>query len=184
LTLDDLDEAEYALVMRIGNKVSNEIWEEELPSGIEKPQPTDNYGARDRFIRSKYEEKLFFNSSKVTNPDLLQFKLHLACIEDNVVEASRALALGALPNLVVGTDFMSYIRSKDDLKSIFDGTETALHVAVKKGSLGCCVLVILNGGDVAYRSTASDAKCVTDLARDFGFNSIHEYLTRKLEVSK
>jgi hypothetical protein len=183
LTLDDLDEAEYALILRIGNKISNEIWEGELPAGIVRPTPLDSYAIRDRFIRSKYEEKMFLlNSSKVADPELLQFNLQIACIEDNVVDASKALALGALPNLIVGSDFMSFVQSKEELRTIFDGTETALHVAVKRGSLGCSVLLILNGGDTKYFS--SDGKCASDLARDLGFDGIYSYFNRKSEILK
>lgn len=183
LTLDDLDEAEYALVMRIGNKISNEIWEGELPADIDRPTPSDSYAVREKFIRSKYEEKMFLlRSFKVADPELLQFNLQIACIEDNVVEASRALALGASPNLIVGSDFIAYVRSKVDLKAVFDGTETALHVAVKRGSLGCSVLLVLNGGDT--KCFSSDGKCASELARDLGFDDIYSYFNRKSEILK
>jgi hypothetical protein len=42
-----------------GNKVSNSIWEGSVPLEYKKPQTTDSYSRREKFIRAKYQSKLF-----------------------------------------------------------------------------------------------------------------------------
>eukprot|EP00596_Hydrurales_sp_CCMP1899_P000219 CAMPEP_0119036974 /NCGR_PEP_ID=MMETSP1177-20130426/5034_1 /TAXON_ID=2985 /ORGANISM="Ochromonas sp, Strain CCMP1899" /LENGTH=1026 /DNA_ID=CAMNT_0006997571 /DNA_START=226 /DNA_END=3306 /DNA_ORIENTATION=+ len=59
LTLDDLEPEEYLFIQRIGNNVSNSIWEASVPVEYKKPQLSDSYAKRERFIRAKYQSKLF-----------------------------------------------------------------------------------------------------------------------------
>jgi Putative GTPase activating protein for Arf/Ankyrin repeats (many copies) len=184
LSLDDLDAEEYALVIRVGNKIINSIWENSIPDDVLKPKPSDPYIARDKFIRAKYQDKSFISRKEALDTDVLNFKLQLSCMNDDVVEASKSLALGASPNTIAGSDFMLYTQATEDKTgehARFNGTESALHIAVKSGSLGCCVLLVLNGADA--KVVDRDGKSPIDIGQQLGFDAIVAYLNRKADAS-
>ena len=197
LSLDDLEPEEYSLVTRIGNKVSNSIWEASLPNDITKPEPNAPYQSREKFIRAKYQERSFLPLEGISlDAGILNLKLHIACLDDDVVEAIRALALGADVNSIVGAEFMSRMSSSSSEEGDvleeericgrdldFTGSEMALHIAAKSGSLGCSVLLMQNGGD-ANVPIAESGKTALDYAQEMGFKSIHGYLSRKGENFK
>ncbi|CAM9455982.1 unnamed protein product, partial [Ectocarpus fasciculatus] len=63
LTLDDLEPAEYAMLLSMGNTMTNSIWEKELDArGAEKPTVRSHYMTRDVFIRAKYQYKAFLSN--------------------------------------------------------------------------------------------------------------------------
>ena len=164
LSLDDLDPEEYALVYKIGNKVSNSIWEEFIPTDYPRPKAKDSYSARDKFIRLKYLDKEFIPRIDPKILDNLNFKLQMACFKDDLFEAAKALAYGASPNTMAESDFMLFVQSESDVnvKNLFNGTESAVHIAVKREALSCCVLLILNGRDAKIQD--KDNKTPVDLA--------------------
>jgi len=59
---------------------------------------------------------------------------------------------------------MLFVQSESDVnvKNLFNGTESAVHIAVKREALSCCVLLILNGSDAKIQD--KDNKTPVDLA--------------------
>ena len=102
------------------------------PAGPKKPRPHDSYAVRERFIRAKYEQKLFLRpsySSSVTVPTTTinaikadsgaviegesgtsitaDEALRCACRTDDALSALRAIAHGADIRTAVHSTFMS-----------------------------------------------------------------------------
>jgi hypothetical protein len=163
LTLDDLEPEEYQFLLRMGNVRSNEVWEETLQDKSFKPQPSDTYSTRDKFIRAKYQEKsyigkptaegnesdgMWMQSAPVVDAALF------ACETDDVASLMRCLIHGVDTN----TQYRVDDRSTEQREGMGENRRRAftlsklpitslLHKAAESGALGCVVLLLLNGAD-------------------------------------
>lgn len=140
-----------------GNKVSNAIWQARDDATAAAITPTASYSARDKFIRAKYQHKLFLAVSSPWQDSLntgdsrmvYQAALTEACDEDDVQAGMRALVYGA------GVDGPVTIMAGPDTanEDIEDGS--ILEYAVEMGAIGCVTLLVLNGATLtAFRGSA------------------------------
>lgn len=65
LTLDELEPEEYDLLENFDNGRSNLIWEANVTEAWVKPTAQSTYAERERWIRAKYEKKLFLGPLNV-----------------------------------------------------------------------------------------------------------------------
>uniref|UniRef100_W5MBI3 Arf-GAP with GTPase, ANK repeat and PH domain-containing protein 1 n=1 Tax=Lepisosteus oculatus TaxID=7918 RepID=W5MBI3_LEPOC len=136
----DLDEWPLELIKvmsSIGNELANSVWEGSAQGRI-KPAPDSTREERERWIRAKYEQKLFLAPLACADLPLGQQLLRASAEED-----LRAVVL----LLAHGT--------RDEVNETCgegDG-RTALHLACRKGNVVLAQLLIWYGVDVMARDT-------------------------------
>ncbi|KAJ5068093.1 adp-ribosylation factor gtpase-activating protein [Anaeramoeba ignava] len=67
VTLDTWTREQYDTAKSIGNEKANEYWEAKLPSGFKRPNSSDMFSL-EKFIRDKYERKLYIQKKKKNRP--------------------------------------------------------------------------------------------------------------------
>lgn len=87
------------IMMQIGNRISNQIWEAKLDQAL-KPQPNANREQRLRFINDKYVERLYVAPLSLTQSHYsTSDETLLASVKkDDIQQVLYALALRANPN--------------------------------------------------------------------------------------
>jgi Arf-GAP with coiled-coil, ANK repeat and PH domain-containing protein len=155
LKLDDLEVEEYLALqeagqrrfllpsvlilhdppMPLGNEMCNQIWEASVPKSFKKPDLNSPYSERDKFIRAKYDQRLFLDppfEENQTEEGLVQWidLLVRGCTEGNPADVLNALAHGVEP-----TDDQVMARHP-------------VHLACQRGSLVCVYLLVMNGFDI------------------------------------
>ncbi|XP_036925184.1 arf-GAP with GTPase, ANK repeat and PH domain-containing protein 1 isoform X4 [Sturnira hondurensis] len=144
LDLDDWPVELIKVMLSIGNELANGIWEESC-QGRAKPSLDSTRDEKERWIRAKYEQKLFLAPPPCTELSLGQHLLRATADED-LRTVILLLAHG----------------SRDEVNETCgegDG-RTALHLACRKGNVVLAQLLIWYGVDV----TARDAHGNTALA--------------------
>ncbi|CAF0838528.1 unnamed protein product [Adineta ricciae] len=124
----ELDEwpPELVQVMRsIGNKLSNSVWEANIKNRV-KPQPNASSSERERWIRDKYEQKLFLPALTMTAPLARQSMLD-AINKNDLYTVILILAHRKLSN--------------DDVNS------SLLHLAASQGNVTILQLLLWYGAD-------------------------------------
>lgn len=134
----DLDEWPLELIKvlsSIGNELANSVWEG-ATQGRVKPAPDATREERERWIRAKYEQRLFLSALPPSDLPLGQ-RLIRAVSEESVPAVVLLLAHGTRPevNQTCGQN---------------DG-RTALHLASRKGHVVLSQLLIWYGVDVGAR---------------------------------
>ncbi|XP_051561954.1 arf-GAP with GTPase, ANK repeat and PH domain-containing protein 1 isoform X2 [Myxocyprinus asiaticus] len=134
----DLDEWPLELIKvmsGIGNELANSVWEANAQGRL-KPAPDASREERERWIRAKYEQKLFLASLTCTELTLGQQLLH-ATAEEDLRFVVILLAHG----------------SRDEVnETCGDGDgRTALHLACHKGNVVITQLLIWYGVDIMAR---------------------------------
>lgn len=178
LKLDQLREAEYLLIMSLGNNFMNFVFEGGIGNqkGWKKPKPDDSRKLKEEWIRSKYEWKGFidFKSEDGSNQQEREHKYNMdlfnAANRCDVRAAATALAKGA------------------DVNWINDDGRTALHACLvsnggkddeKWSGIETAELLLQNG---AKTMTMNDESLsFVQLASEGGVNDdLSEYIIARL----
>lgn len=129
-------EPELVLFMtKIGNRRFNDIYEANITgAGYTKPTPDSERSLRERYIRAKYADKLFFANQNRASPDELGQELYnLVCEEnDRTVDVFKLIVEGA--NM--------------EWKNPNDEDKCAVHAAVVFDKLLYLEIMLLNGASI------------------------------------
>ncbi|XP_041423196.1 arf-GAP with GTPase, ANK repeat and PH domain-containing protein 3 isoform X1 [Xenopus laevis] len=144
LDLDDWPVELTMVMMAIGNSLANSVWEHST-EGYSKPGPESSREEKERWIRAKYEQKLFVCPLPASDVPLGQ-QLLRAVVEDDLRLVVTLLAHGC----------------KEEVNETYgDGDgRSALHLAAAMANVVCTQLLIWYGVDVK----SCDAHGLTPLA--------------------
>ncbi|XP_056315688.1 arf-GAP with GTPase, ANK repeat and PH domain-containing protein 1 isoform X2 [Danio aesculapii] len=139
----DLDEWPLELIKvmsAIGNELANSVWEANAQGRL-KPAPDASREERERWIRAKYEQKLFLASLTCTELSLGQ-QLLRATAEEDLRLVVILLAHG----------------SRDEVNETCGESDgrTALHLACRKGNVVITQLLVWYGVDIMARDAHSN----------------------------
>ncbi|XP_072434622.1 arf-GAP with GTPase, ANK repeat and PH domain-containing protein 1 isoform X2 [Chiloscyllium punctatum] len=178
LDLDDWPLELIRVMSSIGNEVANSIWEGSA-QGRTKPSPDSTREEKERWIRAKYEQKLFLVPPPCSDIPLGQ-QLLRATAEENLRAVILLLAHG----------------SKDEVNETYgegDG-RTSLHLACRKGNVVLTQLLIWYGVDImardahgntalAYARQAMSQEC-SDILLQYGCPEEHFILVATPNLSR
>ena len=106
--LDSWNEGQIEKLKYIGNRLSNNYYEYNLPKGFVRPEPSDRSGT-EKFIRDKYQYKLYADTRRKPPSELSPIELEHLRKKD-----------GATNN---GMEKINITEKNDDLDTFFDSDE-------------------------------------------------------------
>ncbi|XP_073533216.1 arf-GAP with GTPase, ANK repeat and PH domain-containing protein 3 isoform X1 [Phyllobates terribilis] len=144
LDLDDWPVELTMVMMAIGNSLANAVWEH-CTEGYTKPSPESSREEKERWIRAKYEQKLFLCPLPASDVPLGQ-QLLRAVVEDDLRMVVTLLAHG----------------TKEEVNETYgDGDgRSALHLSAAMANVVCTQLLTWYGVDVK----CCDARGLSPLA--------------------
>ncbi|KAF2072156.1 hypothetical protein CYY_006532 [Polysphondylium violaceum] len=183
LTLDKWEPELLGMMKCIGNEKVNKIYEELVPSDRRKPTPNDPFDIRCKWIRDKYEKKIFVKDLNKSLEELNSILYHISG-ESNTSYLLELIAQGGDPN---GLD--SHHKNRTPLHNacknnmaqnvcllVQNGSytdicdtdgNTPLHVSADSGSSDCCILVLMKSVKLLSLQNKS-GKTPLDLAVEKG----------------
>lgn len=135
LALDALTELDLCVALKVGNEMSNKVWEAVIQEGWTKPSPDATREIKQSWIQAKYVFKGFLDvkGHDSTNGIPPADALLQACESDDVFGAYCAIVAGADMKAIIGDPSLGRV---------------ALHVAAASGSVNVCAYLFLNGADL------------------------------------
>ncbi|EGC36073.1 hypothetical protein DICPUDRAFT_97693 [Dictyostelium purpureum] len=159
LVLDKWEPELLGMMRCIGNEKVNKIFEEKVPNDRKKPTPNDSFEVRARWIRDKYDKRIFVNYYERPIEEINSILYHISG-ESNTGYILELLAKGADPNYKD-----SHHHNRTPLhNAVFhnqpqnvclliqngaftdiqdDHGDTPLHVSADSGSSNCCILILM-----------------------------------------
>jgi hypothetical protein len=148
-----------------GNSMNNSVWECRLPPHFKKPSPSAAHAVRDRYIRDKYELKKYLDwpeggrdSDEQQQQQQCAADVVRACEINDISLLFKCIAMGG--------------------SSCFLSCDTfPLHVAARRDSSACCMLLLVSGSDVLEK----DANNLTaaEVARMAGHEELANFLQER-----
>ncbi|XP_007570770.1 arf-GAP with GTPase, ANK repeat and PH domain-containing protein 1 isoform X7 [Poecilia formosa] len=169
----DLDEWPLELIKvmsAIGNELANSVWEANAQGRL-KPGPDASREERERWIRAKYEQRLFVAALPGADPPLGQQLLRAAAEED-----------------LRGVVLLLAHASRQQVNDTFGDGCSPLHLAAHKGNVVLLQLLVWYGADLmardahgnsamAYARQSSSQECVEVLAQYGGADERYALMT-------
>lgn len=156
-------------LLLIGNALSNTIWEALVPSNsVKKPDRNSSYSERDKFIRAKYEKRLFLDPpyhENLTDEELT------AWVNVLIQGSANGTPTDMLNALAHGVDLTVDVKNK-----------YPLHLACQKGSLICVYLLVMNGIDIFERNESGSLS--SEIAESYGHMEIASLLKKRQDMIK
>ena len=196
LGLDDWEPEVAALLVSIGNKVSNSVYEARLLLPQKKPQPDESRKSREQYIHAKYVQKKFLSASPLFDKSLLKGGESIDVSRDPIVLSfllcfySHHLGSSYMAHIVDlvarGADIsFTYDAASDSIYhdpiySMKSGS-SAMHGAAQRGDLVLTAFLLLNGANPSLKN--GEDKTPADLARANGHVDLAEFLN-KLTATK
>ncbi|XP_013777379.1 arf-GAP with GTPase, ANK repeat and PH domain-containing protein 1-like [Limulus polyphemus] len=158
LDLDEWPPGHVSVMMSLGNKVANSIWEGNT-RGRAKPTPNSSREEKERWIRAKYELKEFLAPINTTIPLGQQLLETVHKVDVKMVALLLAHADSA--------DQVNVMVSQRDFRS-------PLHLAAASGNLAVTQLLIWN--NINVKAIDSEGRTALVYARNSGFQEIEDLL--------
>ncbi|XP_014853656.1 PREDICTED: arf-GAP with GTPase, ANK repeat and PH domain-containing protein 1 isoform X2 [Poecilia mexicana] len=169
----DLDEWPLELIKvmsAIGNELANSVWEANAQGRL-KPGPDASREERERWIRAKYEQRLFVAALPGADPPLGQQLLRAAAEED-----------------LRGVVLLLAHASRQQVNDTFGDGCSPLHLAAHKGNVVLLQLLVWYGADLmardahgnsamAYARQSGSQECVEVLAQYGGADERYALMT-------
>uniref|UniRef100_A0A3B3U2E3 ArfGAP with GTPase domain, ankyrin repeat and PH domain 1 n=1 Tax=Poecilia latipinna TaxID=48699 RepID=A0A3B3U2E3_9TELE len=157
----DLDEWPLELIKvmsAIGNELANSVWEANAQGRL-KPGPDASREERERWIRAKYEQRLFVAALPGADPPLGQQLLRAAAEED-----------------LRGVVLLLAHASRQQVNDTFGDGCSPLHLAAHKGNVVLLQLLVWYGADLMARDAHGNSAMV--YARQSGSQECVEVLAQ------
>ncbi|CAG0902052.1 unnamed protein product [Darwinula stevensoni] len=162
LDLDEWPPGHLSVMMALGNRIANSIWESNV-QGRNKPSPNSSRDEKERWIRAKYEEKLFLAPLSTPHVPLGQQILDAVCRGD--VRHVALLLSHAEP------EHASTCVSPRDPR-------TPLHIACAMGNLPITQLLLWHGANPS--AVDQDGPTCLSYARSSGSSEIVDLVLQYL----
>lgn len=179
--------------MFVGNNLSNSIWEASILSNYKKPDCNSNYSEREKFIRAKYEQRLFLNppyNENLSIKDLLHWKelLLQSCENNNYYNLLNSIAHDMNLHLSFShqnNQLNQFTQQSEEIvipnnNGVNKKEKYPLHIAIKHGSLTCVYFLVMNGFDILQRD--ENGLSSIEIAEKYEKYDIASYLRKRSEL--
>lgn len=166
VTLDQLPRSQLTLLRRLGNASVNKVWEHGLDEK-EKPLPNAQRSEKETFIRAKYQEKKFIDTTFAkTKSQSDQVSALFQAVSDDDLEGVMICIANGVP-----------------LDSIDSDGMTPMHVAAANNNVEICELLFLNGANLDAQNTLHDNITPLQIAMQENNVAVVDVLERNLSAT-
>ncbi|KAF7491540.1 Putative Arf-GAP with GTPase, ANK repeat and PH domain-containing protein 7 [Sarcoptes scabiei] len=166
LGLDVWPSSHVSVMLGLGNKIANEIWEHNLNGRI-KPTPTSKHDEKEKFIRLKYEKKEF----------LAPLEDQTTSIDQQLIDCVHRMDIKSMVLLLAHSCIkninLSQVQSRDK--------KTLLHIAASRGCLEIVQLLAWNNTN--EKAIDKEGKTALFYAKIAGHKEIEELLNNQNQSS-